>query len=163
MTISSEYFKIFCLILLTQNNFFRSKFLQYGNEILAAIVLVTCPCDLLFEQLQDIVQSSARLLTKMNWLNIIRPDWFDTNYEMRSQAQTFFAIKNIVETRQNNFPVDTLVSVVLENAELNSCRLGMIPLIMKYEQWGLLNLFFKREHDWSFLNNKSIKVKTRRL
>jgi hypothetical protein len=96
----------------------------------------------------------------MNWLNIIRPDWFDMNYEIQSQVQTYLIIKNIIETRENNFPVDKLMKVVIENSELDSYRsTTMIHLIMQYEQWELLNLLVKHEHDWSFLNTQSTKVK----
>ncbi|CAF4735586.1 unnamed protein product, partial [Rotaria sp. Silwood2] len=78
--------------LLFNNDNIESIFFEYGNRILAAIVLVTCPCDLLYEQLQNIVHRSTRVLPKLNWLTIIRPDWFDVNYEMRSQVQTFLTI-----------------------------------------------------------------------
>jgi len=100
--------------------FLRSKFLEYGNGVLAAIVLATCLCDLLYEQLQNIVHQSTRLLTKMNCLNIIQPDWFDMNYEIRTQVQTYFIIKNIIETRENKFSINKLVKLLIKNSELDS-------------------------------------------
>ncbi len=139
--------------------FLRSKFLEYGNGILAAIVLVTCPCDLLYEQLQNIVHRSSSLLPKLNWLNIIRPDWFDMNYEIRSQVQTYLIIKNLIETREINFSIDKLMKIVIENAELDSYRTVIIHLIMHNEQWELINLLVKHEHDWIFLNTQTTKVK----
>jgi len=95
----------------------------------------------------------------MNWLNIIRPDWFDVNYEIRSQVQTYLIIKNLIETRENQFSIDKLMKIVIENSELDSYRSVMIHLIMQYEQWELIHLFVKHEHDWSFLNTQSTKVK----
>jgi len=139
--------------------FLRSKFVEYGNEILAAIVLVTCPCDLLYEQLQNIVHRSSSLLPKFNWLNIIRPDWFDMNYEIRSQVQTYLIIKNLIETREINFSIDKLMKIVIENTELDSYRTVIIHLIMHNEQWELINLLVKHEHDWIFLNTQTTKVK----
>jgi hypothetical protein len=133
--------------------------LEYGNGILSAMVLVTCPCDLLYEQLQNILHQSTKLSTKLNWLNIIRPDWFDMNDEIRLQVQTFLTIKNIVETQQNNFPVDMLVSLVIEISELDAYQSIIIQLIMKNEQWELINLFVKHQHDWSFMHTPSTKVK----
>jgi hypothetical protein len=152
--------EIIIMLLFSKRLVFRSKFLEYGNGILSAIVLVTCPCDLLYEQLQNIVHQSTKLLTKLNWLNIIRPDWFDMNYEIRVQVQTFLTMKNIVETQQNNFPVDMLVSLVIENSELDSYQSIIIQLIMKNEQWELINLFVKHQRDWSFMRTPSTKVKT---
>jgi hypothetical protein len=136
----------------------RLKFNEYGNQILAAIILVTCPCDLLYEQLKDITQQSTKLSTQMTWLNIIRPDWFDINYEMRLQVQTYLIIKNIIETRENRFFNDTLIQLVLENTELDSYRSVIIHYMMKYEQWTWIELFVKYEHDWSFLHTQSTKV-----
>jgi hypothetical protein len=95
----------------------------------------------------------------MNWLNIIRPDWFDMNYEIRTQVQTYLILKNIIQTRQNNFSIDKLIKIVIENSELDSYRSGMIHLIMEYEQWELINLLVEHEHDWTFLNTQSTKVK----
>jgi len=136
----------------------RLKFIEYGNQILAAIILVTCPCDLLYEQLETIAQRSTKLPTKMNWLNIIRPDWFDVNYEMRSQVQTYLIVKNIVETRENRFFNDISVKLVLENTELDSYRSVVIHHMMQYEQWKWIQLLVKYEHDWSFLHTQSTKV-----
>lgn len=140
--------------------FVRSRFFEYGNGILSAIVLVTCPCDLLYEQLQNIVHHSTKLLPKINWLNIIRPDWFDMNYEIRTQVQTFLTMKNIVETQQTHFPIDMLVSFVIENSDLNAYQSIIIALIMKNEQWELINVFVKYQRDWSFMTTLTIKVKT---
>ncbi|CAF1007122.1 unnamed protein product [Rotaria sordida] len=144
--------------LLFNNDNIESKFFDYGNRILAAIVLVTCPCDLLYEQLQNIVHRSTKVLPKLNWLAIIRPDWFDINYEMRSQVQTYLTTENIIATQQNNFPIDKLVTIVIENSELDSYRPAMVHLIMQYEQWELIYLFVKYEHDWSFLHNQSTQL-----
>ncbi|CAF3316737.1 unnamed protein product [Rotaria socialis] len=136
----------------------ESKFIEHGNKILAAIVLVTCPCDILYEQLQNIVHRSAKLLPKLNWLAIIRPDWFDVDYQMRSQVQTFLTLANIVSTQQNSFPIDKLVTFVIENFELDTYGSGMAHLIMENERWDLIHLFAKYEHDWSFFNNQSGKL-----
>lgn len=124
-----------------------------------AIVLVTCPCDLLYEQLENIVQRPSKVSPKLNWLAIIRPDWFDINYEMKSRVQTFLTMENIVATRQNNFSINKLITLVIENPELDSYRSAVIHLIMQYEQWELINLLVKLELDWSFLHNQSAKVK----
>ncbi|CAF3340357.1 unnamed protein product [Rotaria sp. Silwood1] len=144
--------------LVFNNDNIESKFFEYGNRILAAVVLVTCPCDLLYEQLQNITHQSTKVLPKLNWLSIIRPDWFDINNEVRSQVQTFLTIENIIQTQQNNFPIEKLVTIVVENSELGSYRPAMIHLIMQYEQWELINLLVKYEHDWSFLHNQSTQL-----
>jgi hypothetical protein len=154
-----EYVFVILLNCLIKKFFFRSKFIEYGNGILAAIVLVTCPCDVLYEQLENIVRRSARLLTKVNWLNIIRPDWFDVNYEIRPQVQTFLTIKNLIETQQNNFSIDKLVTLVIENSELDLYKSVMIRFVMHEEKWELIYLFVKYQHDWSFFNTQSTKVK----
>ncbi len=96
---------------------------------------------------------------KMNWLNVIRPDWFDVNSEMRLQVQTYLIIKNIIETRENRFFNDVLIKLVLENTELDSYRSVIIHHMMQYEQWTWIQLLVKYEHDWSFLHTQSTKVK----
>ena len=137
----------------------RSKYVQYGNGILAAIVLVTCPCELLSERLQTIVRRSAgQSSTEINWLNIVRPDWFDGNHALRPSVHTFFSVKKFVETRVNNCPMDSLVTLVLDNAELSACRLPVIHLLMRDERWESIHLFAKYHRDWSFLTNLSVKV-----
>ena len=141
----------------------RSKFFKYGNEILASIILVTCPCDVLYEQLENIAQQSTKSVTRFNWLNTIRPDWFDVNYEMRTQVKTFLTIENIVKTKQNNIPIDKLATIIIENSELHSHRSVIIHLIMEYERWDLINLFPEQERDWSFLDDKSTKVNRENL
>ena len=138
---------------------YRSKFIEYGNDILAAIVLVTCPCDLLYEQLQSLVHRSPRLPSTMNWLSVIRPDWFDINYDIQSSVQRYFIIKNILETRQNQFSNDQIIKLVMENSELDSYRTVLIRSIMENQQWELIHLFAKHEHDWLFLTTQSTKVK----
>lgn len=137
---------------------FRSKFIEYGNGILAAIVLVTCPCDVLYEQLEKIAERSIKLGEKMNWLNVIRPDWFDVNYQMRSSVQTYLMLNNIIQTQENHFNDEKLVRLVLENAEFDVYRPVIVQLILQHEQWELIYLLVKHEHDWSFLHNPSSKV-----
>lgn len=95
----------------------------------------------------------------MNWLNIIRPDWFDMNYQMRSEVQTYLMVKNILQTQQENFSVENLTKLIIENSELDLYRSKIIHLIVKYEQWDLIYLLVKHEHDWIFLNIQSTKVK----
>lgn len=94
----------------------------------------------------------------MNWLYIIRPDWFDMNYEILPQVQTYLMMKNILETRNDNFPIEKLTKLILENSEFDSYRSKLIHLIMQYERWDLIYLVVKYEHDWTFLNNQSTKV-----
>lgn len=132
--------------------------MEYGNEILAAIVLVTCPCDLLLEQLEKIVQRSIKLTEKLHWLNVIRPDWFDLNYQIRLPVQTYLMMKNIIQTRENHFIDEKLVRLILENAEFDSYRSMIVQLIMQYGQWDFVYLLVKYEHDWSFLHNATSKV-----
>ncbi|CAF1278092.1 unnamed protein product [Adineta steineri] len=145
--------------LLFKNENVESKFLEYGNGILAAVVLVTCPCDILYEQLDNIiVQRSTNLLTKLNWLNIIRPDWFDMNNEIRIQVQTYLTMKNFLETQQNNFPIDRLVSLLIENSELDTYQSLIIQLIIKNEQWELIDLFVTYTRDWTFIHNLPTKL-----
>ena len=139
---------------------FRSKFLEYGNGILAAMVLVTCPCDLLCEQLEKIAERSMKLTEKMNWLNVIRPDWFDVNYQVRPSVQAYLMIKNIIQTQENRFIDEQLVRLVLENAEFGAYRSVIVQLILQHEQWEFIYLLVKYEHDWSFLHNPSSKVNT---
>jgi hypothetical protein len=81
------------------------------------------------------------------------------NYEIRSQVQTYLIIKNLIETREINFSIDKLMKIVIENAELDSYRTVIIHLIMHNEQWELINLLVKHEHDWIFLNTQTAKVK----
>ncbi|CAF5223291.1 unnamed protein product, partial [Rotaria magnacalcarata] len=111
----------------------------------------------MYEQLQSIVHRPAKLLSKLNWLAIIRPDWFDVDYQMRSQVQTFLTLGNIVSTQQNSFPIDKLVTFVIENFELDTYGSDMAHMIMENERWDLIHLFAKYEHDWSFFNNQSGK------
>ncbi|UJR33493.1 hypothetical protein I4U23_020938 [Adineta vaga] len=141
-----------------QNANIESKFFEYGNEILAAIVLVTCPCDLLYDQLDIIVHHrTTKLLKKISWLNVIRPDWFDLNNDLRIQVQTYFLMKNIIETRQNHFSNNQILTLLIEYSELDAFQSILIRLIMKNEQWELMNLFVKHQRDWSFMNNLTIK------
>ena len=136
----------------------RSRFAQYGNGILAAIVLVTCPCELLSERLQSVVHRSMERSSEINWLNIIRPDWFDGNHALRPSVHMFFSVKKFVETRVNECPMDSLAKLVLDNAELSACRLSVIHLLIRHERWDLIHLFAKYHRDWSFLTNLSVKV-----
>lgn len=123
------------------------------------MVVVTCPCDVLYEQLQHIAQRSSRSSLKLNWLAVIRPDWFDGHYQMRSQVQTYLILSNSVATQQNNISIDKLTTFVVENFDLDTYGSQMIHLIMKDERWDLIQLFVKHERDWTFLNNHSLKVK----
>ena len=94
----------------------------------------------------------------MIWLNIIRPDWFDVNYEMRSQVQTYFILKNLLETRECHLSNEKFIKLVLENAEFESYRSVLIHLIMQHEQWEWIQFLVKHEHDWSFLHTQSNRV-----
>lgn len=132
--------------------------MEYGNGILAAIVLVTCPCDLLLEQLEKIAQRSTKLVEKIHWLNVIRPDWFDLNYQVRSPVQTYLMMKNIIQTRENQFIDEKFVRLVLENTEFDSYRSVIVQLVMQYEKWELIYLLVKHEHDWAFLHTPTSKV-----
>ena len=95
----------------------------------------------------------------MIWLNVIRPDWFDVNYEMRSQVQTYLILKNMIETRENHFSNEKFIKLVIENAEFESYRSVLIHLIMQREHWEWIYLLVKHEHDWSFLHTQSNRVK----
>jgi len=112
--------------------------------------------------LQDLVHhSSDRLSNKINWLNIIRPDWFDTDSsELRSSVQVYLIMKNIIETRHNHFENNQLIELVMNNSELDSYRTVLIHSIMKNEQWKLIYSFAEYEHDWLFLSNHSARVNT---
>ncbi|CAF0854815.1 unnamed protein product [Adineta ricciae] len=144
---------------LFQNDHLESKFLHDGNEILAAIVLVTCPCSLLYEQLENATRHrSTKLQTKISWLNVIRPDWFDMNNELRIQIKTYLLMKSIIETKQNYVADTKVLSSLIEYSELDAFQSVLIQMIMKNEQWELINVFVKHQRDWSFMNNLTMKL-----
>lgn len=95
----------------------------------------------------------------MTWLNVIRPDWFESGHEeIRSNVLIFLTIKKLLETRDNHIPLDHLLPFVLENAQFNPCRVPLMHLMMKSEQWSFIDTFVQQEHDWSFLTSLSTKV-----
>ena len=137
----------------------RTRFFQYGNEMLTAISLVTCPIHILYEELQDIDPYRNPFPSKITWLNVIRPDWFEIGHEeIRPNVLIFLTIKNLLETRDNHMPLDHLLPFVVENAQFNLCRVPLMHLMMRSEQWRFIDTFVKQEHDWSFLNGQSTKV-----
>jgi hypothetical protein len=138
--------------------------MAYGNELLAAVVLVTCPCHLLYESLENILTSSIESSHNFNWLNIIRPDWFDANNIIRDNVLTFLTMKSLVETRTNPLSIDCLLSLIMNDSQMFSCRLSIGYLIMNDKQCcQLIHRFVQHEHDWSFLHTHSNQVSTKNI
>lgn len=119
---------------------------------------MTCPFDLLAEELEHLNRKSPQI----HWLNVIRPDWFDGEDQFRSDVLTFFTIENIIQTHENQIHMEKLIPLIMKNHHFSVCRIPLCHWIMENERWNLIESFIKHEHDWSFLNKISAKVRPKR-